>query len=92
MTVVCPGFAVDCLETLEEIDLRYRAAFFARGGDELDYVAPCLNATESHVQVLERLLFAPRAACSRGPHRCGRPREEPRKSDRHGCAAVGQVA
>ena len=56
VTVVCPGFAVDCLETLEEIDIRYRAAFFARGGDELDYV-PCLNSSESHAGLLEQLLL-----------------------------------
>ena len=52
--MVCPGFAVDCLETLEEIDIRYRAAFYVRGGEELDYV-PCLNASEAHVLLLERL-------------------------------------
>ena len=34
LTVVCPGFAVDCLETLEEIDIRDRAAFFVRGGED----------------------------------------------------------
>jgi ferrochelatase len=54
VSVVCPGFAVDCLETLEEIDIRYRAAFYVRGGEELDYV-PCLNASEAHVLLLERL-------------------------------------
>ena len=56
VTVVCPGFAVDCLETLEEIDMRNRAAFFLRGGDELDYV-PCLNSSESHTHLLEQLLL-----------------------------------
>jgi ferrochelatase len=56
LTVVCPGFAVDCLETLEEIDMRDRAAFFLRGGDELDYV-PCLNSSERHTHLLEQLLI-----------------------------------
>ena len=56
VTVVCPGFAVDCLETLEEIDMRNRAAFFLRGGDELDYV-PCLNSSERHIHLLEQLLI-----------------------------------
>ncbi len=56
VTVVCPGFAVDCLETLEEVDIRLRAAFFLRGGDDFDYV-PCLNSSEPHTHLLEQLLI-----------------------------------
>ena len=56
LTVVCPGFAVDCLETLEEVDMRYRAAFLGRGGEALDYV-PCLNSSEPHCRLIEHLLF-----------------------------------
>lgn len=52
--VLCPGFAVDCLETLEEIALRGRAEFLAAGGEELHYI-PALNAHPSHVQVLASL-------------------------------------
>jgi ferrochelatase len=55
LTVVCPGFAVDCLETLEELDIRDRAAFLARGGERLDRI-PCLNASDAHASLLERLL------------------------------------
>jgi ferrochelatase len=51
VTVVCPGFATDCLETLEEIALRNRAAFLAAGGERFDYV-PCLNADPPHVALL----------------------------------------
>jgi ferrochelatase len=40
--LACPGFAADCLETLEEIDLRLRADFHTAGGAELRTV-PCLN-------------------------------------------------
>ena len=40
--VMCPGFATDCLETLEEIDQEARAAFLAAGGTEFHYI-PCLN-------------------------------------------------
>jgi protoporphyrin/coproporphyrin ferrochelatase len=36
--VLCPGFAADCLETLEEIDLLNREAFTAAGGETLHYV------------------------------------------------------
>jgi ferrochelatase len=56
LTVVCPGFAVDCLETLEEVDIRYRSAFVVRGGEEFDYVS-CLNSSERHTQMLEQLLL-----------------------------------
>jgi ferrochelatase len=40
--VMCPGFATDCLETLEEIAMEARAAFIAAGGSEFRYI-PCLN-------------------------------------------------
>jgi ferrochelatase len=39
---MCPGFSVDCLETLEEINQEARAAFLAAGGQEFHYI-PCLN-------------------------------------------------
>jgi protoporphyrin/coproporphyrin ferrochelatase len=40
--VMCPGFATDCLETLEEIDQEGRAAYLSAGGTEFRYI-PCLN-------------------------------------------------
>lgn len=46
--VVCPGFAVDCLETLEEIALRARDMFVAAGGERLDYI-PALNDSPGQV-------------------------------------------
>lgn len=49
--VMCPGFAADCLETLEEIALEGRAAFLAAGGKALRYV-PCLNAEPSWLAAL----------------------------------------
>jgi ferrochelatase len=55
VTVVCPGFATDCLETLEEIALRNRAAFLAAGGERFDYV-PCLNADPAHVALLVQVV------------------------------------
>lgn len=55
ITAVCPGFAVDCLETLEEIAMRNRDAFLAAGGEAFDYV-PCLNATPDHVAALSGLI------------------------------------
>ncbi len=52
--VICPGFAGDCLETLEEIGLRYAEAFTEAGGKELRYI-PALNAREAHVRMLASL-------------------------------------
>ena len=40
--VICPGFAGDCLETLEEISIECRAAFLQAGGRDFHYL-PCLN-------------------------------------------------
>lgn len=40
--LICPGFAVDCLETLEEVAMEIRHAFLAAGGAEYHYI-PCLN-------------------------------------------------
>lgn len=54
--VICPGFPADCLETLEEIALRYAEVFRAAGGQELRYV-PALNEGESHVRALADLIL-----------------------------------
>jgi ferrochelatase len=53
--VVCPGFAADCLETLEEIEMRYGDLFRAAGGTELNYI-PALNARDDHIAFLSRLI------------------------------------
>jgi ferrochelatase len=54
LDVLCPGFAVDCLETLEEVALRYRASFLTHGGERFAYI-PALNATPAHASVLAQL-------------------------------------
>ena len=51
--VACPGFAVDCLETLEEISLQLAERVDARGCT-LRYI-PCLNATAAHADALAGL-------------------------------------
>ena len=51
MTVICPGFAADCLETLEEIAIRNRDTFMKHGGQYYTYV-PALNAGERHAHAL----------------------------------------
>ena len=55
LTTVCAGFAIDCLETLEEVAVDYAGQFIAAGGERLDYV-PALNATSLHVDALTRIL------------------------------------
>ena len=55
VTLLCPGFAVDCLETLEEIDLENRAAFMRAGGVRYHYV-PALNARPGHANCLADLI------------------------------------
>ncbi len=53
--IVCPGFAVDCLETLEEIAMENKAIFIEAGGSEYRYIA-CLNDSDAHVEALTSLL------------------------------------
>jgi protoporphyrin/coproporphyrin ferrochelatase len=53
--VVCPGFAVDCLETIDEIAIENAETFVHAGGAALRYI-PALNATASHVSVLTALV------------------------------------
>lgn len=55
VTVVCPGFATDCLETLEEISMQNRELFLGHGGEAFDYV-PCLNSSDAHVDLYEQLV------------------------------------
>lgn len=49
--VICPGFAADCLETLEEINMECRAAFLANGGKEFHYI-PALNERPDWIRAL----------------------------------------
>jgi ferrochelatase len=53
--IVCPGFAVDCLETLEEIAMENKAIFMGAGGEEYRYI-PALNDSEFHVDAIVNLL------------------------------------
>jgi protoporphyrin/coproporphyrin ferrochelatase len=55
VSVVCPGFAADCLETLEEIEIRNRATFMEHGGEFYDYI-PALNSSDAHAQSLAGLV------------------------------------
>ncbi|MFW6339593.1 MAG: ferrochelatase, partial [Wenzhouxiangella sp.] len=54
LQVVCPGFSIDCLETLEEIAMEGKEEFVEAGGEDLKYI-PCLNDSDAHVTVLRQL-------------------------------------
>ena len=53
--VFCPGFAVDCLETLEEIAIQNKEIFMAAGGNSFRYI-PALNSNPSHIKFLAHLI------------------------------------
>lgn len=55
VSVICPGFPADCLETLEEIALLGRDTFLKAGGERFDYI-PALNADEAHIRALAALV------------------------------------
>jgi protoporphyrin/coproporphyrin ferrochelatase len=52
--VICPGFAADCLETLEEISLEAREAYLHAGGQTFHYI-PCLNDSPQGMAALADL-------------------------------------
>ena len=51
LQVISPGFAADCLETLEEIAMQYRDLFLSSGGEKFEYI-PALNDSDEHASVL----------------------------------------
>jgi len=53
--VVCPGFISDCLETLEEVKMEIKDAFFTHGGKEFHYI-PCLNDSDGLVDALANIV------------------------------------
>ena len=56
LDVACPGFAVDCLETLEEIAMQNRDFFIDAGGETLRYI-PALNDSAEQVDSLAALVL-----------------------------------
>jgi len=52
--VICPGFAADCLETLEEIAMEGRDAFLGAGGKEYHYI-PTTNDSPAFMAALTRI-------------------------------------
>ena len=56
LDVACPGFAVDCLETLEEIAMQNAEFFTEAGGEALRYI-PALNDSDAQVASLAALIL-----------------------------------
>jgi ferrochelatase len=55
LDVVCPGFAVDCLETIDEIGVEAAEDFHKAGGTKLRYLS-ALNAAPSHLSALAGII------------------------------------
>ena len=55
LLVICPGFASDCVETLEEINIQGRESFLKSGGENFDLI-PCLNDSSDHIDLFEKLV------------------------------------
>ena len=55
MAIVSPGFAADCLETLEELAIGLQESFREKGGTHFAYL-PCLNDTPRGLDMLDQLV------------------------------------
>jgi len=55
LLVICPGFASDCVETLEEINIQGRESFLKNGGKNFDLI-PCLNDRSDHIALFKKLV------------------------------------
>ena len=53
--VICPGFASDCVETLEEINIQGKESFLEYGGKNFDLI-PCLNDNDDHIKLFKTLI------------------------------------
>ena len=55
LLVICPGFASDCVETLEEIAIQGKESFLKSGGNNFDLIS-CLNDNKDHINLLKHLI------------------------------------
>ena len=55
LLVICPGFASDCVETLEEINILGRETFLKNGGEKFDFIS-CLNDSSEHIKLFKNLV------------------------------------
>lgn len=57
LQVICPGFATECLETLEEIAIRGEEQFMHAGGKQFEYI-PALNDSPEQIDLLAKIVWA----------------------------------
>lgn len=55
LAIITPGFAVDCIETLEEIAIGIKEEFLLAGGESFEYIS-CLNATENAIELYSDII------------------------------------
>ena len=55
IAIVTPGFAADCIETLEEIAEENKEIFHEFGGEQFSYI-PCLNDSDGGIEVIVHLI------------------------------------
>lgn len=55
ISMIAPGFSVDCLETLEEIKIQGKEEFLAKGGEKFEYIE-CLNDSQISQKMLKRII------------------------------------
>lgn len=55
LMVIAPSFAIDCLETLYDINIKLKERFIHQGGERFTYI-PCLNDSTLHLNVLAELI------------------------------------
>ena len=68
LSVACPSFVADCVETLEEINIRLREQWMQLGGESFELI-PCLNTHEYWIEQLSNAIPSVSAgAANTAPH------------------------
>jgi len=88
LDVLCPGFAADCLETIEEIGMQNRDAFQEAGGGEFHYI-PALNDDAAHIAALADLVTRHTQGWAETDATQSRPSEADREASRQRALALG---
>ena len=55
LTIIAPGFSVDCLETLEEIKIQGDEDFIEKGGEDFNYIE-CLNDSKPAIKMYKNII------------------------------------
>ncbi len=56
IAIICPGFSVDCLETLEEIAVENKQLFLSHNGESYQYIS-ALNSQDDHIKMMSKLIL-----------------------------------